>query len=567
MHLLGQYARPVRRLRTRYAVALGTLSVLVTPAAGSALADPASATLPAIADTYINATAPTQNNGVVPTMRVSAVVNHGLLEFDTSSIPAGSQIGAVTLDLYPLSSPGIGGVAVHPATANWSEAAVTWQQRPPWDSAVLATSDVPSAGHDLAISLPVSSVTPGGMTSYGLSYTPGGILAQIATRESGNPPQLLVTYAGSSGTAPIVRTGTARAETASSATLAGTVDPNGQSTSCHFDYGQTAAYGSATPDQDLGSGSTAVAISASATGLSPSTQYHDRLTCTNTAGTSSGADATFTTSAVAGTHNVTKVLTIVEENHGYTEMFSQMPYLSGLAHQFGYASNYLALGHPSLPNYLGMAAGSTFGETTDCTVSSCPQNGPTVFDQAIAAGETGQVYAEGMTTTCQTTSAGGYLARHTAWPYFVDPTSRKNCAAFQVPSGTSSHGQFYDDVRAGALPTIGWLIPDACNDAHDCSLAVADGWLKTMLALVMSGADWQSGHLAIVVTADEDDNSEGNRVLTVVVHPDLSGTVATANMNSYSLTRFQEQVAGVPYLNNATTATDLAAAFGLTAGS
>jgi acid phosphatase len=89
-----------------------------------------------------------------------------------------------------------------------------------------------------------------------------------------------------------------------------------------------------------------------------------------------------------------------------------------------------------------------------------------------------------------------------------------------------------------------------------------------MIPMIMTGPDWTSGHLAIVITADEDNGTSTNKVLTVVAHPDLHGVVTAASINSYSLTRFQEQVAGVSaYLNNAATAADMGQAFGLTVGS
>ena len=116
-------------------------------------------------------------------------------------------------------------------------------------------------------------------------------------------------------------------------------------------------------------------------------------------------------------------------------------------------------------------------------------------DQAIAAGRTAAVYAEDMTSNCQASGAGAdcYAARHTAWPYFTDATSRANCMAHQVPAGTSTSGNFANDVAAGTLPTIGWLIPNLCNDAHDCALSSADAWLQKMLLVVFAGPDWNSG--------------------------------------------------------------------------
>lgn len=263
---------------------------------------------------------------------------------------------------------------------------------------------------------------------------------------------------------------------------------------------------------------------------------------------------------------ITKILTIIEENHSLSQMQSQMPYLNSLARQYGYASNYDAITHPSLPNYLAIAAGSTLGVTSDCAVSDCPQTGITVFDQAIAAGKTAKVYAEDMPKNCDPSNSGLYAPRHTAWPYFTHETSAANCAKYDVPMGTTTSGTFVSDVKNGNLPTIGWLIPDLCDDAHNsgCTLAEADTWLKNVLPVVFAGQDWKSGHLAIVVTADEDDGSSPNTVLTVVMNPALHGKVVTTALNHYSLTRFQEDVAGAGHLNNAAKATDMAAAFGLT---
>jgi hypothetical protein len=81
----------------------------------------------------------------------------------------------------------------------------------------------------------------------------------------------------------------------STATLNGSVNPNGRSTNWFFDYGTTTSYGSRTPVRNVGNGQAAVAVSASLTSLTPSTTYHYRLVATNSAGTTYGTDATFAT--------------------------------------------------------------------------------------------------------------------------------------------------------------------------------------------------------------------------------------------------------------------------------
>jgi phosphatidylinositol-3-phosphatase len=286
---------------------------------------------------------------------------------------------------------------------------------------------------------------------------------------------------------------------------------------------------------------------------------------TNSPGASRPVTATPTgapPSAAPSSGRVTKTLVVFVENHTLAEMQHGMPYLNGLAQRYGYATRYTAEAHPSLPNYLAVAGGSTFGITDDNDPSAHPLAGSTVFGQALAKGRTAKVYAEDEPSNCYPVNAGGtYAVRHTAWPYFVDEA--RQCRADQVPSGTATSGAFAADAAAGRLPNVGWLIPNLCHDAHDCSLSVADNWLATMLPDVFHGPDWRSGHLAVVVTGDEDDKTGDNTVLTVVANPSLTGKVVTSPLNHYSLSGFLSAMSGSAALRDAAGAPSFAAAFGL----
>jgi acid phosphatase len=245
------------------------------------------------------------------------------------------------------------------------------------------------------------------------------------------------------------------------------------------------------------------------------------------------------------------------ENHSLDQMRQGMPFTYGLAQHYGYATDYHAIAHPSLPDYLAIAGGSTFGVTDDNPPSAHPVHGASVFDQALGMGKTAGLYAEGMPSNCATVDSNQYAVRHNPWAYFVD--ERAACGRYDVPL-TALPG----DVQGGRLPNAGMVIPDICNDAHNCGLATADNWLRDQVGAVMSGPDWASGHLAIVITADEDDYSSGNVVLTVVVHPSLHGVVVSSPLGHYSLTRFYDEALGAAPLRNAAAAPSLAAAFGLT---
>lgn len=120
-----------------------------------------------------------------------------------------------------------------------------------------------------------------GLTALGISATSGANAA--------NPAATPI--------APVAKTNAATALTDHSATLNGTVTPNGSATTCYFEYGTTATYGSRTADQTITPSSTATTqtVTAKLTGLASKTAFHDTLVCTSTAGVGKGADSIFTT--------------------------------------------------------------------------------------------------------------------------------------------------------------------------------------------------------------------------------------------------------------------------------
>ncbi|MDN5895099.1 MAG: alkaline phosphatase family protein [Nocardioides sp.] len=255
---------------------------------------------------------------------------------------------------------------------------------------------------------------------------------------------------------------------------------------------------------------------------------------------------------------VDKMLVLIVENHSLSEMQREMSSVAGLGDQFGYANNYRALTHPSLPNYLAIVGGDTYGVSDDDPPGAHPISAPSVFGAAIRNGRTAKVYADAMSSPCQQDNDGTYAVKHNTWAYFVN--ERDLCDQYDVPLTALAA-----DIDKGKLPTVGMVIPDLCNDAHNCPLAQADKWLAGVLDPVLQGPDWASGRLVVVVTADEDDRTQDNQILTVVANPGLAHVVATAPLTHYSLARSLADIAGVTPLRNATTAPSLLKSFGLTA--
>jgi hypothetical protein len=151
------------------------------------------------------------------------------------------------------------------------------------------TTSVASKKKNASVEATISSLTPDTIYYYQLvavnaSGTSSGSTQMFTTASASPPPA-----------APTVTTGTVQAPTATTATLTGTVNPKGSPTTYYFVLGTTAFYGSETPAQSAGSGTTTLPVSAPIGSLTPSTTYHYRLIAFNGSGTNTGDDATFTT--------------------------------------------------------------------------------------------------------------------------------------------------------------------------------------------------------------------------------------------------------------------------------
>jgi hypothetical protein len=106
---------------------------------------------------------------------------------------------------------------------------------------------------------------------------------------------IAATFAAISGS-PTVATGTATlVNWSSSATLNGTVNPNGLPTTYIFQWGRSTSYGNTTAVTTAGSGTSNTSASANISGLRSYTVYYYRLVATNSAGTTYGANMTFKT--------------------------------------------------------------------------------------------------------------------------------------------------------------------------------------------------------------------------------------------------------------------------------
>jgi hypothetical protein len=168
--------------------------LIVTTAAAAAPPPPATVTLNPSADTYLYNGAGTQNFGAVTPLLFSAGSYRTLLRFDTSAVPATPNVTSLALRVYATVGLASGGVQVRPEPDSWTETGTTWSNQPAWSSQVLATGATQSKAEWVTIALPTRALVAGGQTSLGLSYSVGGVIERIASREdAAHAPELVIT--------------------------------------------------------------------------------------------------------------------------------------------------------------------------------------------------------------------------------------------------------------------------------------------------------------------------------------------------------------------------------------
>jgi len=210
------------------------------------------------------------------------------------------------------------------------------------------------------------------------------------------------------------------------------------------------------------------------------------------------------------------VFIVTEENHDYADAIdsSSMPYLDSLARQYGLATQYYANTHPSIGNYFMLGTGQIITNDDSYSTIMAVDN---VVRRLLAAGKTWKSYAEDIPSVGYTgADVGGYARKHNTFALLSDVANdsiqRRNLVPFT---------QFASDLANGTLPDYSNIVPNLCNDAHDCPLATADSWLRTHIAPLLASATFQQDGL-LVITFDESDSDNahgGGRIAWVVVSP------------------------------------------------
>ena len=226
---------------------------------------------------------------------------------------------------------------------------------------------------------------------------------------------------------------------------------------------------------------------------------------------------------LAGHHHV---VVVAFENHSYETVVgsSSASYFNSLISSYGLATNFYANGHDSLSQYWWMLDGTN---NCDGNVNDCKSNPTTlvatadsIIREVINHGQTWKQYTESLPSRgfiveepdgIAGSPSGTYYSRHAPAIYLSDvrqgtPTNQAvNCSgepngydstkqACNVVNFADSNNGFIADLNAGRLPNFSLVIPNGCDDAHDCgNFSTADSWLRTNIGALLSKSYFQPG--------------------------------------------------------------------------
>lgn len=205
--------------------------------------------------------------------------------------------------------------------------------------------------------------------------------------------------------------------------------------------------------------------------------------------------------------------------------------------------------HPSLPNYLALVSGSTWGIKTNCI--ACSVNAGSLADTIEASGRLWKTYAEGLPRPGFLGGfRGRYTKKHNPFAYFRPIAAKPERAQRLVPLR-----ELATDLAANDLPDFALIVPDLCHSMHDCPVSVGDAWLRRTIGPLL-----ELPRSAIFITFDEGGTHVhgGGHIMTLAV-----GTAVRAGArfrpvtNHYGLLRTIEQAWALPKLGRSARASPI----------
>ena len=529
--MFTDHARSIARpspLRRHYRLAGAVAAVLLAaallvPSGLFAVGATSSVSFAPVADSWISSDNPDTNYGTNTTIRTDgSPVSSAYLRFDLSSLSG--TVSKAILEVHAGSESGRG-VSIHTVADNsWGETTITYANAPSPSSTVTDSSGGYSTGTTLQFDV-TSLVTGPGLVSFAITDN-NNTARRFDSRESDHPESLVVTTTADANPTPPVADGTPTA----------TSTPSASATATATETPSLSATPAATP--------TPTPIPTPAPTSTPTPTPTPPVVPPPTAGGS--------------LPNFSHVYVIMLENKEYSSIVgsSSAPYINSLIAQYGLATSYYAVAHPSEPNYIALTSGSTQGITDDGVYNLGVNN---LFDQVTASGRTWRAYMQGYPGNCSTVSSsaavtdgvgksGAYVRKHNpAISYTSISGNSANCANI-------SNLASFDPAAAN----FEFITPNLINDMHDGTVADGDNFVKAFLPTITSSSAFANSVVFLTVDEGTSNVNGGGHVMTIAITPNMSaGYQATGSYTHYSMLHTIEQAWGLPYLGNASSASSM----------
>jgi hypothetical protein len=255
------------------------------------------------------------------------------------------------------------------------------------------------------------------------------------------------------------------------------------------------------------------------------------------------------------------IVVVIEENHSQSQIIPDVapgsstdgtPYINELAAGGVRFNNFFAIMHPSQPNYLELYSGSNQNVTDDALPPGLPFTAPNLGAELFAAGRSFAGFSESLPSTSLTadsSTAGGYRRKHNPWVNWqgggtnqYSSAANRDFTAFPATAGGFA-----------SLPNVSFVVPTQYNDMHDdnpgdglSAVRAGDNWIKNNLKAYADWAANPANNSLLIVTFDEDNGGEGNRIPTVFYGANLNnGSQVNSTWTLHNLLRTMEDSNGL----------------------
>ena len=172
-----------------------------------------------------------------------------------------------------------------------------------------------------------------------------------------------------------------------------------------------------------------------------------------------------------------RVAVLVLENRSYEQVVGNphAPFLNGLARRYALGTNYFALGHPSLPNYIALTGGNTNGIDANCT--HCDTEKGNLLNQLDTAHVSWRAYFEGLRPGAALVARTHIYNPHYDPFGYYERLERSDGARDRIVNFV----RLRRDLRHHALPRFSWIAPNVFHDGHNGTLATADRYAAQLV--------------------------------------------------------------------------------------